>query len=210
MTAFTAAALAVVTFFAYQASVAPDRAAGSGPAPAESAPGTGRGPEEPSGGGNGGSEDGGNGASGGSGDGENGGEAGGPPPLPADSGEGRRVVYSLSDRRVWLAEAGPDGTGETVTGSWTVNASSADPLPGTYRVTSRAPEITGSDGVPVEHVVVFHVADDGVVFGFSSALDGSVPDQDTEERTGGIRQDRADGEAMWEFTALGLPVVVVP
>src|SRR5688500_18445725 len=27
------------------------------------------------------------------------------PPLPADSGHGRRIVYSVSEQRVWLVEA---------------------------------------------------------------------------------------------------------
>ncbi|MBL1065649.1 hypothetical protein JK356_02995 [Streptomyces sp. 7-21] len=184
MTGLTAAALAVVAFFAYQASAAEDRP------PAAS------GDQETPAGERGGS----------------GGEGGQPetPALPPESGEGRRVVYSLEQDRVWLVDISEDGTGEVVTETYEVFPSAVDPAPGEYEVTSRTAEITGSDGVPVEHVVVFHVGDDGTVFGFSSALDGSVPDPESGPRTGGVRQSRDDGDAMWSFADVGVPVVVTP
>src|SRR5256885_5084583 len=70
--------------------------------------------------------------------------------LPAASGEGRRVVYSLSAKRVWLVAA--SGRAER---SYTVVPGSVSPRPGTYAVTSRSGHVTGTDGVPVEHVVRF-------------------------------------------------------
>ncbi|ADI09368.1 hypothetical protein SBI_06248 [Streptomyces bingchenggensis BCW-1] len=123
--------------------------------------------------------------------------------LPGDSGTGLRVVYALEDRRVWLV-----GANEQPTRTFEVSPSTASPSPGTYEVTSRVPSTIGSDGVQIEHVVVFDT-EDGVVFGFSAAVDGSAPDSSAAKKTGGIRESRADATAMWEFTQAGTKVVVI-
>jgi hypothetical protein len=195
VTVLTVGALGAVAFFAFQASAAEDRPLVDPPAGAAASPEASP-SGEPGEEGDGGAQDPGEGAE--------------QPPLPADSGEGRRVVYALGAQRVWLVEESDDGTGETVTDTHEVYPSSVTPEPGTYEVTYRMPEGTGSDGVPIEHSVVFHTAADGVVFGFSAALDGSVPDPDAELRTGAVRQTREDGDAMWDFATEGTVVVVVP
>ncbi|MEU8349379.1 hypothetical protein AB0C60_07525, partial [Streptomyces sp. NPDC048845] len=89
-----------------------------------------------------------------------------------------------------------------------VSPSTVSPPPGEYAVTSRTENITGSDGVPIEHSVVF-TSVDGVVIGFSAAVDGSTPAADPEQRTGGIRASREDGAALWEFAEAGTKIVVV-
>ncbi|WKX72048.1 hypothetical protein [Streptomyces sp. XD-27] len=127
-----------------------------------------------------------------------------PKKVPADSGTGRRVVYALEAKRVWLV-----GADERPLRSFKVAPSSVDPEPGAYGVTSRSAGLVGSDGVQVEHVVIFHQAS-GIVFGFSSALDGSTPNPNARKRTGGIRQSREDGSAMWDFATNETKVVVVP
>ncbi|MFC0600484.1 hypothetical protein [Streptomyces palmae] len=124
--------------------------------------------------------------------------------LPGDSGTGRRVVYAVGAKRVWLV-----GADEQPVRTFPVSPSSVDPDPGAYGVTSRSSGLVGSDGVQVEHVVVFHQAD-GVVFGFSAALDGSAPDPNARKKTGAIREARADGAAMWRFATPDTKVVVVP
>ncbi|MEF9905811.1 hypothetical protein [Streptomyces sp. P9-A2] len=126
-----------------------------------------------------------------------------PTALPRDSGQGARVVYALGTDRVWLVEN--DGK---VRHAFVVSPSTVDPEPGTYRVTSRSKTVTGSDGIPVEHVVRF-ASDDGTAIGFSAAIDGSAPELDPKIPTGGIRETRADGEAMWKFATIGRKVVVV-
>ncbi|MEZ3177449.1 hypothetical protein KYY02_01590 [Streptomyces pimonensis] len=126
-----------------------------------------------------------------------------PTALPARSGTGERVVYALGADRVWLVE----GSGR-VRRTFGVTPSSVDPAPGTYRVTSRSGTATGSDGVPVEHVVLF-ASVEGTAIGFSAEVDGSAPRPDPEERTGGIRETREDGAAMWDFATIGRKVVVV-
>ncbi|MEW2320681.1 hypothetical protein AB0926_06005 [Streptomyces griseoincarnatus] len=127
-----------------------------------------------------------------------------PAALPPRSGLGQRVVYSLRRDRVWLVDEG-----DKVRRTFGVSPSTVDPALGTYRVTSRSGKVTGSDGVPVEHVVRF-ASVDGTAIGFSAAVDGSAPVLDPQERTGGIRETRADGTAMWKFATIGRTVVVVP
>lgn len=174
----TVAALAVVGFLGYQASATapalPPKAAAPSPTPAP-------------------------------------GESGGaktdpaqPVALPAGSGTGTRVVYSVSAKRVWLV--GPSGHEPK---SFAVVPSTVHPAPGSYTVGSRAGSVTGSDGVPIEHVVRF-ANPQGVVVGFSARVDNTLPAPDPGKKTGGVRMTRADGDAMWAFATIGSKVVVVP
>ncbi|MFD9907932.1 hypothetical protein [Streptomyces sp. NPDC059063] len=123
--------------------------------------------------------------------------------LPAHSGTGKRVVYSLKNDRVWLV--GDSGKAKR---TYRVTPSTLDPTPGQYAVTSRAGQITGSDGRQIEHVVVFTVVD-GVAIGFSAALNGSTEKPDPGKKTGGVRSSREDGNAMWDFAIIDTKVVVV-
>ncbi|MEU6842531.1 hypothetical protein ABZ930_11765 [Streptomyces sp. NPDC046716] len=127
-----------------------------------------------------------------------------PKALPAQSGKGERVVYALDADRVWLV----GGNGK-VQRTYEVTPGTLDPAPGKYTVDSRSGAIPGTDGTPVEHVVRF-ASTNGVVIGFSAAVDGSTPEPDPTKQTGGIRESRADGNAMWEFATVGRLVVVVP
>ena len=173
MTALTVAALAVIGFFAYQASAAQDRQESRTP-PSSSPSQDGDSP---------------------SGEKET--------ALPEKSGEGKRVVYALKRKRVWLVDAN-----NKVSRTFKVTPSAVSPEPGGYRVESRASHVTGSDGVPVENVVRFAQVDNTTV-GFSAAVDGSMPSRDTGQKTGGVRETRQDGEAMWSFAMIGTKVVVV-
>ncbi|MFC5781138.1 MULTISPECIES: hypothetical protein [Streptomyces] len=123
--------------------------------------------------------------------------------VPAQSGAGERVVYSVGGDRVWLISEG--GKAQR---TFTVTPSTVDPPVGKYLVTSRSASITGSDGVPIEHVVRFANVG-GITIGFSAAVDGSVPAPDPAKKTGGIREKRADGDAMWDFATIGKKIVVV-
>ncbi|MET9983301.1 hypothetical protein [Streptomyces rochei] len=171
----TAAALATIGFLAHQASVAAPHDPARARVSGPPAPGASKAPRD----------------------------RGHPEALPAGTGRGERVVYSVDDDRVWLV--GADGR---VQRTFEVTPSTVDPAPGTYAVTSRSNRVTGSDGIPVEHVVRF-ASVDGVVIGFSAAVDGSMPEPDPDERTGGIRETRADGDALWRFATIGQRVVVI-
>jgi hypothetical protein len=126
-----------------------------------------------------------------------------PAALPGASGTGERVVYSVDDDRVWLV-----GAGDKVRRTFEVTPGTVDPLPATYTVTSRSNAITGSDGVPIEHVVRF-AANEGVAIGFSAAVDGSTASPDATKKLGGIRESRTDGQAMWDFATVGRKIVVI-
>ncbi|MEW1654388.1 hypothetical protein [Streptomyces sp. NPDC093707] len=128
-----------------------------------------------------------------------------PAPVPEQSGTGKRVVYALGAKRVWLV--GADGTAQR---TFTVAPSAVNPVPGTYPVASRSVSVTGSDGVAIEHVVRFAVVD-GVVIGFSAAVDGSTPAPGgpPAKKTGGVRESREDGAALWDFAVQGTKIVVV-
>jgi hypothetical protein len=126
-----------------------------------------------------------------------------PVALPAASGTGRRVVYSVDGDRVWLV-----GAGDKVRRTFRVSPGSVDPAPGTYAVTSRSNSVTGTDGTPIEHVVRF-TSVEGVPIGFSAAVESPEQGPDPSVRTGGIRESRADGDAMWAFATIGEKVVVV-
>ncbi|WP_372345036.1 hypothetical protein [Streptomyces sp. KL116D] len=127
-----------------------------------------------------------------------------PMALPGQSGKGERVVYSLGKDRVWLVTPANKGVR-----SYPVTAGSVDPAPGAYTVTSRSGSVTGTDGVPIEHVVRFATAQ-GLAVGFSAAVDGSTAAPGASKKTGGIRQSRENGDLMWEFATIGRSVVVVP
>jgi hypothetical protein len=173
----TAAALAVVGFLAYQASAsAPDQLGKpTSPSAPPSAPASDPGQKPRN-----------------------------PLTVPASSGQGERVVYALSERRVWLV-----GQKGKLKRTFEVMPSTVSPLPGTYAVTSRSGSVSGSDGVQIEHVVRFAKVDD-VTVGFSAAVDGSLASPDPDSRTGGVRMKRADGDAMWTFATIGTKIVVVP
>jgi hypothetical protein len=175
----TAAALAVVGFLAYQASAnVPDNLGASKP-PSAGPSATAPGPSASS-------------------------KAKDPLAVPAGSGTGVRVVYSLGDRRVWLVDAN-----EKARRTFEVMPSTVSPEPGSYTVTSRSANVSGSDGVPVEHVVRF-ASVDGVTVGFSAAVDGSMASPDPTKKTGGVRMKPADGDALWVFATVDSKVVVVP
>ncbi|CAM5544595.1 hypothetical protein [Streptomyces fumanus] len=126
------------------------------------------------------------------------------PAVPDGSGTGRRIVYALGDKRVWLVDAS-DATRR----SFTVWPGTVSPDPGSYTVGTRTEATTGSDGVEVEHIVYFALAD-GISVGFSNAVDGSSPPPPASGvKTGGIRVHKADGEALWAFATAGTTVSVI-
>ncbi|WEO95846.1 hypothetical protein A6P39_018390 [Streptomyces sp. FXJ1.172] len=127
-----------------------------------------------------------------------------PTALPSGSGMGERVVYSLDDDRVWLV-----GHGNRVERTFTVEPGTIDPLPGSYWVTSRSSAVIGTDGTPVEHVVRF-ASVGALAIGFSAAVtERAHPSVDPALKTGGIRETRVDGDAMWRFATIGERVVVI-
>ncbi|MFC1400579.1 MULTISPECIES: hypothetical protein [Streptacidiphilus] len=127
-----------------------------------------------------------------------------PVAVPARSGTGKRVVYALGAKRVWLVTAAG-----TATRTFTVQPSTLSPSAGTYNVYSHSADTrTGSDGVEIKNVVIF-AQRGSTVFGFSSATDGTTPAPDPAKKTGGIRETLGDGQALFDFTVAGSKVVVI-
>ncbi|MFI6445519.1 hypothetical protein [Kitasatospora sp. NPDC050543] len=128
------------------------------------------------------------------------------PALPANSGSGLRVVYSLGTHHVWLVDPKKD---PQVQANFAVTPGTLEPTPGNYPVYNRRAQGTGTDSKQIEHVVLFAQLN-GTVFGFSAALDGSTTPPDPKTKTGAIRGSRQDGQLLWDFAPNGTKVVVVP
>ncbi|MFF0789378.1 hypothetical protein [Streptomyces spiralis] len=125
------------------------------------------------------------------------------PAVPASSGTGRRVVYSLGQKRVWLVDAS-----DKPTRTFPVWPGTVSPDPGAYAISQRVAATTGSDGVRIEHITYF-AGKSGVFIAFSNAVDGSSPPPAASgAKTGGIRTAKADGAALWAFASKGTRVVV--
>lgn len=136
------------------------------------------------------------------------------PGLPARSGSGPRIVFDMSDQRVWLVgrKAGRDAVRRTylVSGSVTDNLD-----PGSYAVYSRSRHAVGvDDSGTMQYMVRFtHGRNAAIGFHDIPELRGArVQDRDdlgTPQSHGCIRQWRPDARALWEFAPEGTRVVVV-
>ncbi len=131
--------------------------------------------------------------------------------LPADSGDGRRVVFSEGRQRVWLVEEGGE-----VAKTYLVSGSIYDNLePGTFEVYSRSTDAIGiDDSGTMKYFVRFTQGDSGAAIGFHDipVLDGEriqgFDELGTPLSHGCIRQRRSDAIALWDFAPLGTTVVV--
>lgn len=131
--------------------------------------------------------------------------------LPADSGDGRRVVFSETEQRVWLVAASG-----RVERTYLVSGSVYDNLePGTYSVYSRSEDAVGiDDSGTMKYFVRFTQGDEGAAIGFHTIpVDDGAPVQTRAElgtplSHGCIRQAAGDAIALWRFAPLGTTVVV--
>ena len=131
--------------------------------------------------------------------------------LPPQSGTGRRVVFDISDQRVWLVES----AGEVLR-TYPVSGSKHDNLgPGHYEVYSRSRHAISYDYQETMQYMVRFATGDNAAIGFHD-----IPrDQQGEPvqtraqlgqqlSSGCIRQARPDAIALWRFAGVGTPVVV--
>ena len=134
------------------------------------------------------------------------------PAVPTASGEGRRVVFSESEQRVWLV-----GGDDQVERTYLVSGSVTDNLqPGTYEVFSRSEDAWGiDDSGTMKWFVRFTRGPSGAAIGFhdipidDGALVQTKAQLGTEQSHGCIRQKTKDAVLMWDFAPLGTTVVVV-
>lgn len=131
--------------------------------------------------------------------------------LPEKSGQGRRVVFSITDQRVWLVSGN-----EKVRRSYLVSGSVTDNLqPGTYEVYSRSLHAIGVDDSGTMRYMVRFAHGEHAAIGFHDIPvdDGhrlqTVAELGTPQSHGCIRQRRVDARALWDFAPVGTQVVVL-
>ncbi len=124
-----------------------------------------------------------------------------PPPVPQGGDTGKRIVYSVSQNRVWVVSK----TGSV--SSFLVQPGTVLAKPGVYYVSKRTPSSTGTDGVAIEHAVFFEYTAETWV-AFSAPVSDNVTAPDPSLHTGAIRVHRADALKIWNNTVKGSTVVV--
>jgi hypothetical protein len=134
--------------------------------------------------------------------------------LPADTGRGKRVVFDMSDQRVWLVE--PDSAGDDeVVRTYLVSGSLTNNLgPGSYDVYSHSRWAVGiADSGVMEYFVRFTRGANAAI-GFHSiptkhgrALQAQAQ-LGTPQSHGCIRQALPDAKLLWDFAPVGTKVVV--
>ncbi|UGQ14578.1 hypothetical protein LO772_13905 [Yinghuangia sp. ASG 101] len=153
------------------------------------------------------------------------------PPVPANSGSGKRVVYSVGQSMVWLVDV--EGGQEKVL-RWYSVVGGTVPIPvGSYRVDTKneGPQRAG-DGLTISHTVIIGKTN-GYTLGFSGTetsleevaklyapsavpsgtatgkATGTTRPSSKVPKNAGVREAAGDGRAMFEFTDIGSPVIVV-
>jgi peptidoglycan hydrolase-like protein with peptidoglycan-binding domain len=137
----------------------------------------------------------------------------GAPPVPANSGSGRRVVYERAGQRVWAIDKD-----ENVIRSWLVSGSQySNEVPGTHQVYSKSEVSTAWNGKALLPLMVRWYQTDIGHLGFHAIpllrTDNSPYQTEAELGTrlsGGCqRQANRDAQFMWDFAEIGTKVVVL-
>lgn len=136
----------------------------------------------------------------------------GAPPLPANSGSGRRVVYDRAGQRAWAVDAD-----ERIIRSWLVTGSKySNEQPGVHTVYSRSERSTAWNGKAwLPQMIRYQQTEIGHI-GFHAIplhVSDNSPYQTTAELgtrlSGGCqRQHNLDAAFMWAFADIGTTVVV--
>lgn len=135
------------------------------------------------------------------------------PPLPENSGEGRRLVYDRAGQRVWAV-----GSEGEIIRSWLVSGSKySNELPGTHEVYSKSEVSTAWNGKAWLPKMVRWLKTERGAIGFHSiplhVEDDSPYQTDAELGTrlsGGCqRQAVLDADFVWDWADIGTKVVVV-
>ena len=133
------------------------------------------------------------------------------PPVPADTGVGRRIVYCNSCQYVWVIDEN-----DKVIRSYLVSGRQYMPGPGTYHifVKQRYTFATNNPTITWEYMVTFTYGPNGGGIGFHEIpWQYGHPEQTEAElgqfRSGGcVRQKHEDAVWMWEWSQIGDTVVV--
>lgn len=131
--------------------------------------------------------------------------------LPAGTGTGKRVVFDMSDQRVWLVDA----SGK-VARTYLVSGSLHDNLePGTYAVYSKSENAVSFDHRETMKYMVRFAHGDSAPIGFhdiprypNGDLAQTKADLGQPQSAGCIRQWSNDAKALWAFAGIDTKVVV--
>jgi hypothetical protein len=135
------------------------------------------------------------------------------PPLPENSGSGRRLVYDRAGQRVWAV-----GSEGEIIRSWLVSGSKySNELPGTHEVYSRSEVSTAWNGQAYLPKMVRWLKTQRGAIGFHSIplhVSDNSPYQTEAELgqrlSGGCqRQAVADANFLWDWADIGTKVVVI-
>ncbi len=133
--------------------------------------------------------------------------------VPAGSGVGKRVVFSIADGRVWLVNSD-----DSIARTYRASGSMHDNLrPGSYRVQLKTRRTTSYDYASTMQYFVRFTSGRNAPIGFhdipidnSGHLVQTTGDLGKPLSSGCIRQARGDAIKLWHFTSAGTPVEVVP
>jgi lipoprotein-anchoring transpeptidase ErfK/SrfK len=131
--------------------------------------------------------------------------------LPADSGMGRRVVFSVGQQRVWWVEENG-----LVSNTYLVSGKANTPELGTYHVFSKSRHTTSLDGGARMEFMVRFTWGNSAAIGFHSIpvnrrgqlLQGEDA-LGTPQSAGCVRQRWGDAAALYDWAQVGTQVVVV-
>jgi hypothetical protein len=135
------------------------------------------------------------------------------PPLPPNSGSGRRLVFERAGQRVWAIDEN-----NVVIRSWLVSGSKYNnETPGTHKVYSRSDVSTAWNGKAYLYKMVRWLKTDIGAIGFHALpihVEDNSPYQTEAELgqrlSGGCqRQANLDADFTWDFAQVGTPVVVI-
>lgn len=131
--------------------------------------------------------------------------------LPADSGDGRRVVYSIGQQRVWWVESN-----NQVVNTYLVSGRMGTPAYGTYRVFSKSRYTTSLDGGSrMEYMIRFAWGRTAAIGFHSIPVNRYGTPLQSESQLGRplsagcVRQRLSDAAGLWNWAPVGTTVVVV-
>jgi L,D-transpeptidase catalytic domain len=131
------------------------------------------------------------------------------PPLPPNSGTGRRIVYSNSQQRLWLVEANG-----AVSHTFLVSGRHGLPSVGIHAVYSKVPSSPSGD-LTLPFTLRFARSSRGTpidIHGIPLRPDGSAIEPDsllgTPQSHGCVRMKQSDAEFVWNWSEVGTTVVV--
>jgi peptidoglycan hydrolase-like protein with peptidoglycan-binding domain len=134
------------------------------------------------------------------------------PPLPEDSGNGRRVVYDRAGQRVWAVSEDDE-----IIRSWLVSGSKySNEMPGTHTVYSRSEMSTAWNGqawlplmIRYQETDIGHIGFHGIPRHVADNSPYMTTDELGTRLSGGCqRQHNLDAQFMWGFATVGTTVVV--